>query len=209
MRDKSFLQITCLLSTLISLLYVWKGFEEGFIWITWLIVIANLIYIPIVLILKQKGFYGFYVVYALIVMTIGGFYPAELCNNFTSLFMIVTLVAIRPRYKLFLIVIYCAAVTTIFAIQDETLNHYLIHLARACWFYNNIKFFILQNYQRKKLTLTPDEELILKELNEKKMIKACDSFSKNTITEKLRAARERNNCANNAQLLAEYNLTNK
>lgn len=209
MKDKSFVQITNCLSALISLLYVWKGLTEGFIWLTWIIIAANLIYIPVVILFKQKGFYIFYICYALIIMAIGGFNEAKLYNNFTSLFIFVTLLVIRPKYKVFIVTIYLVALTTVFALNDESLNSYLIHMARGTWFYLNIKYFILQNYQRKPLDLTEDEELILKELNEKKLLKACDSFSKNTITEKLKAARKRNNCVNNAELLAEYNLTRK
>lgn len=72
-----------------------------------------------------------------------------------------------------------------------------------------ILFIVLYNYNRnnnnsKKLLLTIDEKLILNELIQGKQLKEIDTFSKNTKTEKLKQAYERNNLINKNELIYMY-----
>jgi hypothetical protein len=88
-------------------------------------------------------------------------------------------------------------------VQDKEITHLLIHFATCAFFYV-VYFYINDN----KLNLTEDEIKILEELKEKKMLKCCDSFSKNILTQKLKQARDRNGIDTNAELLARYNIQN-
>ena len=72
-----------------------------------------------------------------------------------------------------------------------------------------LDYFLKSKFERRPLDLTEDEVKILEELDEKKLLKAVTCFSKNTVTQKLKDARERNKIDTNAELLAEYNMTKK
>ena len=84
-KDLYFLIITSVLSTVIALLYLWKGLTEGFLPGTYIIITFSLIYIPIVWIFGRLGFAIFNLVYGIVLIFIIAFYKSYLYNNYTGL----------------------------------------------------------------------------------------------------------------------------
>lgn len=201
--------ITCGLAAVISILFLVEAFQSGFHLYGWLIILGNLIYIPGILIFKKKIFVPWSIGYCIILMFAAAQSTARLYNNFTPLFCILIVYMIKPNFKWSLILFYSIALSACMLFQNESIIHYLQHMARAAWIFYVSDYVISQKFTRKKLQLTDDEIMILEELNEKQLLKAVTCFSKNTLTQKLKEARERNGIPSNAELLAEYNLTKK
>lgn len=208
MRD-NFIKVTCIMAAIITALFIYKAMQEGFSYGAWIIIAANAIYIPGSLLFKRKFFLYWSIFYCLILVFLIATTKSFLFNNYTALFVVFIVMAIKPEIKLPIILAYIVAVSIAFMINSETVYHYLIHLTRTAWIYYILDFFIQNKFTRKPLDLTEDEKKILDELNEVKLLKAVTCFSKNTITQKLKDARERNKIDTNAELLAEYNLMRK
>lgn len=210
MYSKSkYLMITCSLAAFISVLFFLEALQAGFSLYAIFIIAGNLLYIPGIIIFKRKYFLWWSAAYCIILMFAASQSHATLFNNFTPLFVIFTLYMVKPNYKIHYLIFYTVIFTAFMIIKNESIIHYLQHFTRAAWIFYVADYVIYSKYERRELDLTEDEKTILEELNEKKLLKACTSFSKNTLTQKLKDARERNNIPTNAELLAEYNLTKK
>ncbi|MBR6552702.1 MAG: hypothetical protein IKT89_07675 [Clostridia bacterium] len=121
--------------------------------------------------------------------------------NFNSFFVILLSCKLYKKTEKYLLIIYVINEIIALIIQDKEITHLLIHFITCAFFY--VIYFYVND---KKLNLTDDEIKILEELREKKMLKCCDSFSKNILTQKLKQARDRNGIDTNAELLAQYNI---
>lgn len=203
-KRNSFLIYTCILSAIISILYTWKAMQEGFCTSAFLIIGANISYIIGSIIFKYKFFTYWSIAYSCILLYTINNSPTKLFNNFTSLFVILIAIILKPQLKKRLIILYITAVSIVFIINQDCIYNYLIHITRAAWLFFILDYSMQSKYERKPLDLTEDEIMILEELSEKKLLKACTCFSKNTLTQKLKDARERNNIDTNAELLSEY-----
>lgn len=123
--------------------------------------------------------------------------------NFNSFFVVLLSCRLYRKTEKWVLFLYVINEMIALLVQDKEITHLLIHFATCAFFYV-VYFYINDN----KLNLTEDEIKILEELKEKKMLKCCDSFSKNILTQKLKQARERNGIDTNAELLARYNIQN-
>lgn len=121
--------------------------------------------------------------------------------NFNSFFVILLSCRLYRKTEKYLLLIYVVNEIVALIIQDKQITHLIIHLL-TCMFFYVIYFYV----NEKTLKLTNDEVKILQELKEKKMLKCCDSFSKNILTQKLKIARERNNIDTTAELLAMFSM---
>lgn len=207
-RD-NFVLFTSVLAGLLTLLYVFKGIEEGFNVITIIIIACNVSYIPGVLIFGRKFFIWWSIPYCVIQVSLIAKQPSKLFNNYTALFIVFVASLIKPDCKRSFTIIYAVAVTIAFLLNDEPIYHYLIHIARSFWIMYILNYFLKSKFERRPLDLTEDEVKILEELDEKKLLKAVTCFSKNTVTQKLKDARERNKIDTNAELLAEFKMSKK
>lgn len=207
MREKdNFIKVTCIIAGLLSLLYVAKVIQDGFFIATVLVIVGNLLYIPAAIIFGKKSFIYWSIGYGLVLVFLIANYNSYLFNNYTALFPIFIAMLLKPQLKNTLFFVYVIAATGAFIFDGESIINFLIHITRSAWIIYLLEYFISSKFTRKALDLTEDEKKILDELNEKKLLKACTCFSKNTITAKLKEARERNKIDTNAELLAEYNL---
>lgn len=204
-NDKTFIAVTSICAFLISLLYFWKGFIEGFSIGAWIIIGANLFYIPLALIFKRKLFSWYFLTYAIAIVFITAFHKTFLYNNYSSLFIVIIVIMVRPDFNFFAIVAYLIAISVAFAINDEHLYHYFIHLTRTIWFFYMFYYVIGGKYHRKKLILYDDEIKILTELSKKHLQKSIefDGYSESTIYRRLKAAMTRNKLSK-AELLEEF-----
>lgn len=200
-----FVVLSAVFSFLISALYFLKGFQSGFLWGTWIVIGMNLIYIPFVFIFRQKSFPVFFLLYAVILIFLTAFEKTLLLNNFTPLFIVCIVIGLRPKWKWFSLAAYFSAICIAFALNEEPVICFLIHIVRSFWFILCV-LYVLDNYfDRKKIVLYEDERKILDQLLDGKVYqKEVEGFSENTIYRKLKAARERNGCKTREELLEKY-----
>lgn len=194
-NDKNFVLITSILSFIISLLYVLKGFKEGFILLSWVVISLNFLYIPFALIFKRKYFCYYYIVYALVLIYFNAFTKTYLHNNYTSLFFIFIVILIIPRFKISAIIMYFVAVSIAYSLNEEKIYLYLLHIVRMFWFYYVFSSVLDSKYKRKHLVLYDDEIKILTQLSKHHLQKSIqfEGYSESTIYRRLKAAMKRNN----------------
>lgn len=202
-RDK-FLLLTSACSFILALLYTVKGIKDGFTLDNYFLVGANALYTVLSLAIGRRAFIGFNFFYSAVMLFSIGFFETYLYNNFTALIFILLIVITRPRLKWIALGFYLALVCFVFSVNTETVHHFLIHVVRTVWIFGIFNFLITNRFYRKKLHLTDDEKYILSELKKGKQQKEIDRFSKNTITKKLKDARERNKISSNYELLAQF-----
>lgn len=166
----------------------------------------NLLYIPIALIFRKRAFYSFYLVYSIVILYVAAFEKTYLYNNYTALFIVCLVIMMQPKLRISAIVIYFAAVTIFFILNEEKeIYLYLIHVIRSLWFIDITEFILNDKFRRRKLVLYEDERRILDQLCEGKVYqKEVEGFSENTIYRKLKAARERNGNLTRDELVEQY-----
>lgn len=189
-----FILLTSILSVVIGLLYLCKGLIEGFYAGTYIIMVFSVIYVPVVCIFKRTGFALYNLIYGIVLIFIIAFYKTYLYNNYTGLLAMFVVMMIKPNLKKVAIIIYALAVTVAFILNEETVYHYLIHIARALWLFLLFDFVLKEKYELKKLILNEDEIKILTELSKNRLQKSLEleGFSESTIYRRIRSAMERN-----------------
>lgn len=154
-------------------------------------------------------------------------------NNYTSLCMILVACGLKPKFKKVYIVSYVIGVFVSLVLYHDSFTHLGIHGIGFLFCFSVYKYvtklytrlrkrlesLVIENIQLKKelenfrnkdlkkfplLVLESDEKKILEELIAGKEIKEIELYSQNTIYTKLRAARDRNNCVNNDELVTRY-----
>lgn len=200
-----FVVLSAVFSFVISALYFLKGLQSGFLFGTWVVIGMNLIFIPLIFIFRQKIFSAFFLLYAVVLVFLTAFEKTLLLNNFSPLFIVCIVIGLRPKWKWFSLSVYFAAISIAFALNEEPVICFLIHIVRSFWFILCV-LYVLDNYfNRKKIVLYEDERKILDQLLEGKVYqKEVEGFSENTIYRKLKAARERNGCKTREELLEKY-----
>lgn len=200
-----FVLYTSLLSGLIAVLYAWKGIREQFSAGTLIIITANLLYIPAAAIFRRKCFSYFYLAYAVVLVFILAAEKTFLYNNFSALFIICIVIMIHPKIERLALALYFCAVCICFALSEETLYHFFIHIARSLWFLGIVTFVLGSKFERKKLILYEDEIKILEQMCSGVIYqKEVTGYSENTVYRKLKAARERNGNITREQLIELY-----
>lgn len=200
-----FVICTASLSGVLVLLYLWKGLAGSFSVSGWIFILLNIIYIPLAFIFKKKLFSIFFLFYAVVLVFALAFDKTYLYNNFSALFMVCIVFMMQPELKLISLAAYFVSVCIAFALNEETLCHFFIHIARGLWFVEIVSFVLDEKFQRKKLVLYDDERMILEQLcNGKVYQKEVEGFSENTVYRKLKAARERNGNLTRDQLVEMY-----
>lgn len=207
--DDKFALYTSITSVVMAALFFWKGCKEQFYLGSIIFISLNLLYIPLILIFNKKLFPYFELIYGLYNIFFIAFHHTLLYNNFSAFFIMCIIILIKPAWKYFVPVIYLVVVSIAFALNDELIYHYLIHIVRAAWFYGVVAYVISTRYEHKnsehaKLNLTQDEIQILKEMKSGKKQKEVECFSINTVTKKLNAAKTRNNIGTTTELLLRF-----
>lgn len=204
-NEKQFILISSVISFVIAVLYVWKGFSEQFYTGTFIVIGMALVYIPVVWIFRRPGFAVFNLVYSVVLVFIIAFHDTYLYNNFTGLLAVFIVMMVLPKFKWPSLIIYFVAVSVAFALNEENLCHYFIHVSRSVWLFHIFNQVLSSKYERKKLILYDDERKILKELSKNKLQKSIDleGFSESTIYRRIKAAMKRNNLTKK-QLIEEF-----
>lgn len=192
--DKQFILVTSILSGVLSCLYIFKGCKEGFFLTSWIIVSLNILYIPFVAIFKRKYFAYYYLVYAAVLIFFNAFNKTYLHNNYTSLFIVFIIILINPRLKISAIIAYFIVISIAYALNEERIYLYFLHVVRTIWFYYVFSSVLETKYKRKKLVLYDDEIKILTQLSKNHLQKSIEfeGYSESTIYRRLKAAEKRN-----------------
>lgn len=221
-NDK-FILYTLVLSLIIALLCLWKGFSTSFEYWGFIIIAMNFLYIPMVLLSGKKIFPIFYFIYAAILIFSAAIDSTSIYNNYTALFMMAVVVMLNPKLRWIAMVLYFTLISVTFIVIDnfheqlrilfdaeklppqQPIYNYLIHIARSCWFVGIVEYVLNDKFRRKKLVLYEDERRILEQLGTGIVYqKEVVGFSENTIYRKLKAARERNGNITREELVKRY-----
>ena len=123
--------------------------------------------------------------------------------NYATIFFMLIAIGANPKLKKFAPWIYLINVVVSFNLKKLDIIAFLIHIVYVFMFQIKINYVFAVN-KPEKLNLTEDEKLILAELAKGKLQKEIDLFSEQTITHKLKNARERNMCNSTAELLSKF-----
>lgn len=207
-RSKDVLLFDTFVLTIIFIcLYTWKSILDGFVASNILYILINAVYIPLVIIWKRKFFCIYHVVYAYVLVATIILRRTLLYNNFTAYFIILSIAIIKPKWKTMIISLYFAIATIAFAVNEHHMVNYLIHLARAFYYYTIFNYFIFTRFTNNSnnlLNLTQDEIEILTQMAAGRKQKEIIGFSINTVTKKLLNARTRNDIDTTQELLIKF-----
>lgn len=140
--------------------------------------------------------------YALLIFSCTLVYVNNFYNYATILFMLIAIGA-NPKIKKIAPKVYFINVVISFSLKNISLVGFLIHIIYTRLFKKKINYVFKINTPD-KLNLTDDERKILDELLAGKMQKEIDFFSQQTITAKLKSARERNMVETTPELISLY-----
>lgn len=203
--NKHFILFNIIFSVILAGLYALKGFQNYFHIGTYLVIGMNILFIPLALIFKKKGFAIFYLCYSVILVFANSIEPTYLFNNYSALFLVCIVIMIQPKLKIPGIILYFCTCSICFLLNNESLLLFMIHIVRSIWFILIVSYILNNKFERKKLILYEDEIKILDQLATGKIYqKEVEGFSENTIYRKLKAARERNGNLTRDQLVELY-----
>lgn len=128
--------------------------------------------------------------------------------NYATIFFIYIAIGANPKLKKATPFIYLINVIVSFSMKHLNIIAFCIHIVYTIMFGIKLNYVYAVN-KPSKLNLTDDEIRILKELQAGKMQKQIEFFSPQTVTAKLKSARERNMCETTQALLAKFELENQ
>lgn len=204
-----FVFVTSAESLLIAILYIIKGFSEQFFLSTYFLIFANFLYPVLALIYKEKIFPFFYTIYGFILIFTIATTPTMMCNNHSVVLVLFTVLLIKNEWRFFIVGGYILLSFIAFSLNSEPLSHFLIHLIRALKDFYILDYFVSLHYEKKILDLTKDDIFILEHLASGKQQKEIRCMNKNTVTEKLKKCRLRNNVSTTGELLSIYNSSKR
>ena len=140
--------------------------------------------------------------YGLIIFSCGLLYVNNF-YNYATIFFMLTAIGANPKLGKSILWIYFINVVISFSLKNITITGFVIHLVYIRVFKKKINYVFAVN-KPDKLNLTDDERKIMDLKLEGKMQKEIDLFSQQTITAKIKSARERNLCETTEELMAKY-----
>jgi DNA-binding CsgD family transcriptional regulator len=145
----------------------------------------------------RKGLSYALVIYSCTLIYVNSFY------NYATIFFMLIAIGANPKIKKVAPWIYLVNVVISFTLKRLGIIPFLIHVTYIFMFYTKMSYVFAVN-KPAVLNLTDSEKAILSELAEGKLQKEIDLFSQQTISQKLKNARERNMCDNTNDLVTKY-----
>ena len=145
----------------------------------------------------RKGLAWCLVIFACTLVYINNFY------NYATIFFMLVAMGADPKLKKIAPFIYLVNVFVAYTMKRLGITPFMIHLLYCVMFYTKINY-VFAVHKPSRLNLTDDERKILDELLAGKMQKEITLFSPQTITAKIKSARERNLCDTTPELLTMY-----
>ena len=145
----------------------------------------------------RKGLSYSLIVYSCTLVYINNFY------NYATIFFILIAIGANPKIKKVAPWIYLVNVVVSFTLKRLGIIPFLIHVTYIFMFYIKMSYVFTVN-KPEKLNLTEAEKQILDLKLQGKMQKEIDLYSQQTITAKIKSAKERNLCETTEELMAKY-----
>lgn len=145
----------------------------------------------------RKGLAYALLIYSCTLVYINNFY------NYATIFFMLIAIGANPKIKKVAPWIYLINIVISYTMKRLGIIPFLIHVVYVYLFNIKIKYIFAIN-KPEKLNLTDDEKKILDEMLAGKMQKEIDLYSPQTITAKIKNARERNLCETKEELMAKY-----
>lgn len=145
----------------------------------------------------RKGLAWALMIYACVLVYINNFY------NYATIFFMLVAVGADPKLKKIAPFVYLLNVFIAFTMKRFGITPFSIHLVYCLMFYTKIGY-VFAIHKPETLNLIQDEKNILEELAKGKMQKEIDLFSQQTISGKLKNARERNLLETTTDLVIKY-----
>jgi hypothetical protein len=140
--------------------------------------------------------------YALVVFSCSLVYVNNFYNYATIFFMLIAIGA-NPKIKKVAPWIYFVNMVISYTLKRLGIVPFLIHSVYCVMFYTKINY-VFAIHKPEKLSLTDDERKILDLKLQGFQQKEIDIFSQQTISAKMKSARERNLCETTEELMAKY-----
>ena len=123
--------------------------------------------------------------------------------NYATIFFMLIACGANPKLNKFAPFVYLINVFVAFTLKRLGIVPFVIHCIYIVMFHTKLKY-VFSIHKPNKLNLTDDERKILDLKLEGKMQKEIDLYSQQTITAKIKNARERNLCETTEELMAKY-----
>lgn len=196
MREK-LINLSFLIAAALIICHIGQIIENGYTIETVLRLILCATYIPAGLIWREKCLPLIFPAFGYAILIFNGY------SNYTSFFIIIFAIHINKKWEYPYLALYLLDVTLALIVHHLGATYAMIHILNCVFIYACYKvLFSLK--PNAKLNLEPDEAQILAEWAQVHELKAVRSFSHNTVYDKLRAARLRNDCTSNDELLKKY-----
>ena len=145
----------------------------------------------------RKGLAWSLVIFACVLVYINNFY------NYATIFFMLVAMGANPKLRKVAPWIYLVNVFVAYTMKRLGITPFMIHLIYCVMFYTKMNY-VFAIHKPEKLNLTDSERQILDLKLQGKMQKEIDLYSPQTITAKMKSARERNLCETTEELMAKY-----
>jgi len=200
-KNDSFLLLSLKIDFALIFLHLYQFYDSGFLIQPEIRLIFCLIFPVVAILFERLGIYIFFYIYSNYLALTMNF------QNYTAFIIIVIITMMIPKMKYFCLITYSIDVIIVATIHDKTPVHIAIHVLNCIMLYYAINFLLKPTVHIKKLDLTCDEIIIIEELLKGKQQKEIEQFSQNTVTNKLKNARNRNNIPSTDELMQKYKST--
>lgn len=145
----------------------------------------------------RKGLSFALVVFSCALVYINNFY------NYATIFFMLVAMGANPKIKKVAPWIYLLNVFVSFSMRRLGITPFIIHIVYCVMFYTKVNY-VFAVHKPEKLNLTDAERQIMDLKLQGKQQKEIDLYSQQTISAKMKSARERNLCETTEELMAKY-----
>ena len=145
----------------------------------------------------RKGLAWSLMIFACTLVYINNFY------NYATIFFMLVAMGADPKLKKVAPFIYLINVFVAYTMKRLGITPFMIHLIYCVMFYTKINY-VFAIHKPEKLNLTDSERQILDLKLQGKQQKEIDLYSQQTISAKMKSARERNLCETTEELMMKY-----
>lgn len=145
----------------------------------------------------RKGLAWSLMIFACTLVYINNFY------NYATIFFMLVAMGADPKLKKVAPIVYLVNVFVAYTMKRLGITPFMIHLIYCVMFYTKINY-VFAIHKPERLNLTDSERQILDLKLQGKQQKEIDLYSQQTISAKMKSARERNLCETTEELMAKY-----
>lgn len=145
----------------------------------------------------RKGLAFALMIFSCALVYINNFY------NYATIFFMLIAIGANPKLRKVAPIIYVVNVFIAYTMKRLGITPFAIHLVYCVMFYTKISY-VFAVHKPEKLNLTDSERRILDLKLQGKQQKEIDLYSQQTISAKIKSARERNLCETTEELMAKY-----